>query len=168
MATAGSVRVGVGPTAAGKTALALRMASELDGEIVSADSRQVYRHMDIGTAKASAQQRSAVPHHLIDVIDPDEQYSLALFLRQARLAIRDIHARSKLPVLVGGTGQYVWGLLEGWQVPEVPPDPEVRRTLDARLKEEGLNSLYGELAKLDVEAANRVDRGGASAMMISA
>ena len=147
----------VGPTAVGKSALALRFAKRIDGEAVNADSRQVYRYMDVGTAKPSPEDRAAVPHHLIDVIDPDEDYSLALFLRQASEAIRNVKRRSKLPILVGGTGQYVWGLLEGWQVPEVPPDPELRRCLEERARLEGPGSLYQELSNLDPAAAGRID-----------
>ena len=147
----------VGPTAAGKTTLAMRLAEELDGEIVSADSRQVFRGMDIGTAKPSKEQRSAVPHHLIDLVDPDEDYSLALFLRHARSAIRDILSRSKLPIVAGGTGQYVRGLLEGWNVPQVPPDPALRAELEQRARDEGADALYKELAALDPAAARRLD-----------
>ena len=147
----------VGPTATGKSALAVRLAKESDGEVVSADSRQVYRYMDIGTAKPTAEQRAAVRHHLIDIIDPNEDYSLALFLRQARSTISDIQARWKLPILAGGTGQYVWGLLEGWQVPNIPPHAELRRTLEARASTEGPSTLYHELAALDPQAASRVD-----------
>jgi tRNA dimethylallyltransferase len=147
----------VGPTAVGKSALALRLATAFGGEIVNADSRQVYRYMDIGTAKPSQEQRAAVPHHLIDMIDPDEGYSLALFLRRAAQAIQDIQARSRLPILVGGTGQYVWGLLEGWQVPEVQPDVELRQRLEARAAAEGPAALYEDLARLDPSAAGRID-----------
>jgi tRNA dimethylallyltransferase len=113
--------------------------------------------MDIGTAKPTTEQRAAVPHHLIDIVDPDEPYSLALFLRQARAAIDDIHSRGRLPILVGGTGQYVWGLLEGWQVPEVPPAPELRAELEARAASEGGEALYAELRTADPQAADRID-----------
>lgn len=147
----------VGATATGKTALAVQLAQELGGEIIGADSRQVYRHMDIGTAKPNPEQRAAVPHHLIDIVDPDEPYSLALFLRQARAAIADIYSRGRLPILVGGTGQYVWGLLEGWQVPEVPPAPELRAELEARSASEGCEALYAELQAADPQAADRID-----------
>ena len=147
----------VGATATGKTALAVRLAKEFGGEIIGADSRQVYRHMDIGTAKPTAEQRAAVPHHLLDIVDPDEPYSLALFLRQARATIADIHDRGHLPLLVGGTGQYVWGLLEGWQVPEVPPAPELRAELEARASFEGGEALYAELRTVDPQAADRID-----------
>ena len=147
----------VGPTAVGKSALALRLARRLNGEIVTADSRQVYRHMDVGTAKPPLEDSSEIPHHVIDVVNPDEDYSLALYLRQAADAIRDIYSHSKLPVLEGGTGQYVWGLLEGWQVPEVPPDPELRLRLESRAAAEGPAALYEELARLDPGAASRID-----------
>ena len=147
----------VGPTAAGKSALAIRAASQLGGEIVSADSRQVYRYMDIGTAKPSAAQRAEVPHHLIDIVDPDEDFSLALFLRDAKAAIRDILGRSKLPIVAGGTGQYVWALLEGWQVPLVPPDRALRHELEERARAEGAAALHQELARLDPDRAGRLD-----------
>jgi tRNA dimethylallyltransferase len=133
------------------------LAQELGGEIIGADSRQVYRHMDIGTAKPTAEQRAAVPHHLIDTVNPDEPYSLALFLRHARAAIADIHSHDRLPILVGGTGQYVWGLLEGWQVPEVPPAPELRAELEARAESDGGEALYAELQAADPQAAERID-----------
>jgi tRNA dimethylallyltransferase len=129
----------------------------LGGEIIGADSRQVYRHMDIGTAKPTAEQLSIVPYHLLDIVDPDEPYSLALFLRQARAIIADIQGRGRLPMLVGGTGQYVWGLLEGWQVPEVPPAPELRAELKARADAEGGDALYAELRAVDPDAADRID-----------
>ena len=147
----------VGPTAVGKSTLALRLAQELGGEVVSADSRQVYRYMDIGTAKPSPEQRSSVPHHLIDVADPDEHYNLALFLQQARVAISEVQSRSKLPIVAGGSGQYVWGLVEGWQVPEVPPDPGLRHSLEERARDEGTAALHAELAVLDPDAAGRTD-----------
>ncbi|MFO7698806.1 MAG: isopentenyl transferase family protein, partial [Anaerolineae bacterium] len=112
----------VGPTAVGKTALSLHLATRFHGEIVSADSRQIYHGMDIGTAKATAEERALVPHHLIDVADPDEGLTLAQFKALAAEAIEDIWRRGGLPFLVGGTGLYVRALLEGWTVPEVPPN----------------------------------------------
>ena len=147
----------VGPTGVGKSALALRLSSRVGGEIVSADSRQVYRYMDIGTGKVSADQRAEFPHHLIDVVEPDEDYSLALFLRQARAAIEDIQSRARVPIVVGGTGQYVRGLLEGWQVPHVPPDPELRLDLETKARVEGAAALHRELARVDISAARRID-----------
>ncbi|MFQ6019762.1 MAG: tRNA (adenosine(37)-N6)-dimethylallyltransferase MiaA [Dehalococcoidia bacterium] len=147
----------VGPTAAGKTALALALARRFDGEIVGADSRQVYRHMDVGTAKPSQQERELVRHHLIDVADPDEEFSLGRFLDLAQAALADIWSRRKRPFLVGGTGQYVWALLEGWRVPKVPPRPQLRRRLEERAAREGNDALYEELRRIDPQAA-QIDR----------
>ena len=114
--------------------------------------------MDIGTAKPSPGERSAVPHHLVDVVDPDEGYSLALFLDQAKEAIRQVQERSRLPLLVGGAGQYVWALLEGWQVPRHPPEGELRKGLERRAESESPDLLHAELTRLDPEAAARIDR----------
>ncbi len=147
----------VGPTAVGKSDLAMRLARRIDGEIVSADSRQVYRGMDVGTAKPPLADQEEVTHHLVDIVDPDEEYSLAVFLRQARVSIDDIVKRRRMPIVVGGTGQYVWGLLEGWQVPEVPPDEHLRRELERQADAEGVQALYDELTRLDPETAARVD-----------
>ncbi len=147
----------VGPTAVGKTALSLHLAGALDGEIVSADSRLFYRGMDIGTAKPTPQERACVPHHLIDIADPDETVGLAEFQRHAAAAIADIHARGRLPLLVGGTGQYVRAVVEGWRVPRVPPDPSLRAELEAQAQREGPVALHERLAQLDPEAAQRID-----------
>ena len=147
----------VGPTAAGKSKLAVELARRFDGEIVNGDSRQVYRHMDIGTAKPSPQERSLVPHHLVDIVDPDEPYSLALYLAQARQAIEDIHGRGRIPFLVGGTGQYIWGLLEGFHAPQVPPNPSLRARLEAQAGEEGHDVLWRRLEEVDSLAASRID-----------
>ena len=147
----------VGPTGVGKSAFALRVSKELGGEIVNADSRQVYRRLDVGTAKPTLAERASVPHHLFDVVDPHEKYSLARFLTQATAVIADIHSRAKLPVLAGGTGQYVRALLEGWKAPAVEPDLETRRTLEERARTFGVASLVAELAEIDPEAAERVD-----------
>ena len=147
----------VGPTGVGKSAFALHASKELGGEIINADSRQVYRRLDVGTAKPTLAERASVPHHLFDVVEPHETYSLVRFLDQATVAIADIHSRSKLPVLVGGTGQYVRALLEGWNAPAVEPDPETRRTLEERARTSGVESLIVELSEVDPEAAGRVD-----------
>ena len=116
----------LGPTAVGKTEISLQLAERLNGEIVSADSRLFYRGMDIGTAKPSLAERDRVLHHLVDVVDPDENWSLATFQQSAYEAIDDIHNRGCLPFLVGGTGQYVRAVIEGWDIPEVEPRPELR------------------------------------------
>ena len=147
----------VGPTAVGKSALAVRIAPLVNGEIVGADSRQVYRYMDIGTAKPSAEDRARVVHHMLDLVDPDEEYSLALYLRQARAVVGEIQAAGRVPIVVGGTGQYVRALLDGWSVPEVPPDAALREELEARAEQEGAEALHRELAALDPEAAARLD-----------
>ncbi len=142
----------VGPTAVGKTALAVALAAGVEVEVVSADSRQCYRLMDIGTAKPLAEQ-AQVRHHLIDMADPDETVGLAQFLQRAQAAIQDIAARGKLPLLVGGTGQYVRGLLQGWQVPAAPPDPVLRAELEQQTGE----ALWAKLLALDPAAADFID-----------
>jgi tRNA dimethylallyltransferase len=143
----------VGPTSVGKTSLAIALAHELGGEIVSADSRQVYRFMDIGTAKPTAVERAAVPHHLVDVVEPDEDFSLGLYVDLARAAIDDIAARGRLPLLVGGTGQYLAALLQGWSVPRVEPWPELRAALERTADEHGAAALHARLASIDPAAA---------------
>ena len=147
----------VGPTATGKSSLALELCQTLNGEIISADSRQVYRYMDIGTAKPTEEEQALVPHHLIDVVNPDEDFSLALYQSRALEAIDYIQRRGKLAFLVGGSGLYVWALLEGWRIPQVPPDPALRQSLEARAKVEGGEKLYDELKETDPAAAERID-----------
>jgi tRNA dimethylallyltransferase len=147
----------VGATGTGKTDAAIALAEALGGEVVSADAYQVYRGLDIGTAKASVAQRARVPHHLIDVTDPAEQLTLARWLDLAYAALDDIWSRGKLPVLAGGSGQYVRALLEGWQVPRVAPDPTLRAELEALAAEGGTAALLEQLRALDPEAAARID-----------
>lgn len=147
----------VGPTAAGKTALGIFLAQQFSGEIISADSRQFYQLMDIGTAKPTADERAAAPHHLIDFVDPDETVGLAGFLRLAREAIDDIAGRGKLPMVVGGTGQYVRALVEGWQVPNVPPDAVLREKLERQAKTDP-EGLWQQLMDLDPDAEAFIDR----------
>lgn len=147
----------LGPTAVGKTDLAIAVAQRLQGEIVGADSRQIYKHMDIGTAKPTPQQRALVPHHLIDFAAPDEDVSLADFQRLANAAILEIANRANLPILVGGTGQYITALLEGWTPPEVAANPEVRAALEAEAAEHGTQMLYARLAALDPQATLLID-----------
>ena len=146
----------IGPTAVGKTELAIRLAEACAGEIVSADSRLFYRGMDIGTAKPSLEERRRAPHHLIDVADPDEPWSLAMFQKAAQEAIAGIHARRKLPLLVGGTGQYVRAVVEGWVPPPQAPDPDLRRRLETWAEEIGPEELHARLAVVDPEAARRI------------
>lgn len=147
----------VGPTAIGKSSLALDLCQTFRGEIINADSRQVYRYMDIGTAKPTMEERALVPHHLIDVVCPDQNFSLALYQSKAREAMESIRTRGKLPLLVGGSGLYVWSLLEGWRIPPVPPDPILRQELEAIAQSKGTRRLYEELKQLDPAAAQRID-----------
>ena len=147
----------VGPTAVGKTELAIQLAERLNGEIVSADSRLFYRGMDIGAAKPSREERARVPHHLIDIANPDEILSLAVFQQKAHEIIADIHTRNKLPLLVGGTGQYVRAVTEGWTPPEVKPDEKLRDELERMKEERGIDWLHNKLKDLDSEAALKID-----------
>ena len=147
----------VGPTAVGKSALALGLAARVPGEIVSADSRLLYRGLDIGTAKPTRDERSAVPHHLVDVTELDRPWSLAEYKEEALQAIAGIHARGHVPLLVGGTGQYVRALLEGWVIPRTTPDPALRAELAARAEREGALALHRELQVRDSQAAASID-----------
>jgi tRNA dimethylallyltransferase len=147
----------VGPTAVGKTEIALRLAERLDGEIISADSRLFYRGMDIGTAKPTPEELARVPHHLVDVAEPDEPWSLAKFQPAAAQAVAEIHARGRLPFLVGGTGQYVQAVLQGWEIPPQNPDPALRLALEHWGQEIGHAGLHKRLAVLDPEAAAFID-----------
>ena len=148
----------VGPTATGKSQLAIRLAQAFDGEIVNADSRQIYRYMDIGTAKPSPEELSLIPHHLINIVYPGEDFSLARYQQLACQAIEDIQRRNKLALLVGGSGQYVWSVLEGWGIPKVPPDPEFRHSLEEKAAKLGKEKLYHELMKVDPITAQRIGR----------
>ena len=147
----------VGPTAVGKTELAIQLAERLNSEIVSADSRLFYRGMDIGTAKPTLEEQARVPHHLVDIANPDEILSLAVFQQKALKAITDIHTRNKIPFLVGGTGQYIRAVTEGWSPPEVKPDERLRNELGKMKEEKGSEWLYAKLESLDPEAASKID-----------
>lgn len=147
----------VGPTAAGKTALSILLAQRLGGEVISADSRLFYRGMNIGTAKPTLAERQGVPHHLIDVADPDETWSLARFQQAARKAVAGIHARGRLPLLVGGTGQYVRAVVSGWELPAVAPDFRLRDALERWAAAIGPDGLHARLQVLDPDAAAAID-----------
>ncbi len=145
----------VGPTASGKTRLGIALAERLGGEIVSADSQQVFRELDLGTAKPTAEERARVPHHLVDFADPARPLSAGEFARLADEAIAGIRARRRLPIVVGGTGLWVRALLLG--IVEAPPvDPDVRRSLEERAAREGREAMHAELARVDPEAAAAV------------
>ena len=147
----------VGPTASGKSALALRAAEALGGEIVSADSRQVYRGMDIGTDKPTVDERARVPHHLIDVADPEERYDVSRYQREARVALAGCAARGVPAIVVGGTGLYVRALLDGLALSELPSDPSLRAELERRSAAEGAAALQAELRAHDPAAAAWTD-----------
>lgn len=146
-----------GATAVGKTDLALALAQRLGGEIISADSRQIYRRMDIGTAKPTPEQRAVCPHHLIDIAEPDETISAGQMQRLIANAHAEAALRGHLPMLVGGTGQYITAYLEGWTMPEVPPQPALRAEMEASIRERGLSGLVERLLALDPDAQSAVD-----------
>lgn len=153
----GPVVAVVGPTGIGKTAIAVRLAADLGGEIVSADSRQVYRGMDIGTAKATQQEQAIAPHHLVDIRDPDQPLVLAEYQELAYSTIDSILGRGRLPLLVGGTGLYVRAVVEGLVIPRVSPDDEVRSRLYAEAERDGPGALHRRLSEIDPRAANGID-----------
>jgi tRNA dimethylallyltransferase len=146
-----------GPTGVGKTALSLRLCTRFGGEVVSADSRQVYRGMDVGTAKATVAERAVVPHHLLDIRNPDEVLTAAEYQQLAYATIDDIHRRGCLPMLVGGTILYVRAVAAGLRIPAAPPDPELRAALEAELATRGLAALVRRLQEVDPAAARVVD-----------
>lgn len=145
----------IGPTAVGKTELSLALAEELQAEIISADSMQVYRGMDIGTAKPSPEQRRRVPHHLLDVVDPDESFNVAGYVDMAEAVLCDLKARQVVPLLTGGTGLYIDALLDGFLFPDAPADPQIRRELEEQAVQDPL-SLHRELEEVDPLSASRL------------
>jgi tRNA dimethylallyltransferase len=147
----------LGPTAVGKTDIAIQLAERLGGEIVSADSRLFYRGMDIGTAKPTVEERLRVPHHLIDVANPDQTWSLALFQLEANKAIHRIVANRHLPIMVGGTGQFIRSIIEGWRIPSVAADPHLREVLTDWVQSIGPLDAHSKLAILDPVAAASID-----------
>jgi tRNA dimethylallyltransferase len=150
-----------GPTATGKTALALSLADRLrptwEAEVVSADARQIYRLMDIATAKPASAERARLPHHLLDVVWPDETLTLAEYQRLANAAVTEVWARGRLPLLVGGAGLYIRAVVDGLAIPEVAPQPELRAEMEALLAKEGVAALHARLATLDPVMAARID-----------
>lgn len=146
----------VGATAVGKTGLGIEIAEALNGEIIGADSRQIYKYMDIGTAKPTLAQQGQVKHHLVDVVTPDEMLTLAAYQRQAYARIDDIHEQGKLPILVGGTGQYITAVEEGWSIPEVPPNYALRDELEQEAEAIGTEAFHAKLVAIDSEAAEKI------------
>ena len=147
----------VGPTGVGKTYLSLQIARRFNVEVVSVDSRQIYRHLDIGTAKPTIEDRLVAFHHLIDIADPKDDFSLATYLKMARSVIEEIHGRGAIPLLVGGTGQYFRALVENWQVPTVPPDWAFREKMGKFLLDQGVEALYDKLKLIDPMSARIID-----------
>lgn len=147
----------IGPTAIGKTALSIQLALELNFEIISVDSMQVYRYMDIGTAKVTKEEMKGVPHHLIDVVNPDDPFDAGIFEKTAISAIQDIHARGKRVLLTGGTGLYLGSLINGLSG-KLPTFPEIRKELEDQLKAKGHNLLHEQLRLVDCVSAKRIHR----------
>lgn len=146
----------VGATASGKTSSSIKIAKRYDGEIISADSRQIYRYMDIATAKIKENEKEKIPHYMIDIINPDKDFTLADFVEMAKKHIADITMRGKLPVLVGGTGLYVRALCSNYQIPRVAPNIKLRNELIGEINEKGEEYVYEKLKKLDPEVAERI------------
>ncbi|MDE2638129.1 MAG: tRNA (adenosine(37)-N6)-dimethylallyltransferase MiaA [Chloroflexota bacterium] len=146
----------LGATGVGKTSLAIELAQRLGGEIIGADSRQIYKYMDIGTAKPTAEQQALIPHHLIDMVAPDVNLSLAQYQDAAYRAIDGAHGRGSLPFLVGGSGQYISAVEEGWTIPRVPPNPELRAELERFAAEHSRAALHDRLRQVDPASAERI------------
>ncbi len=147
----------VGPTASGKTALSLKLSKKFSGEIISADSRQIYRGMDIGTAKVSKEKMNVIKHHLIDIKNPNQDYTVAEFKKDAIKAINKIITLDKLPIIVGGTGLYISSLVNNLEIPKIKENKKLRAKIEKEIKEKGLEYVFDKLIELDPEAAYIVD-----------
>jgi tRNA dimethylallyltransferase len=147
----------IGPTGVGKSALSNLIGVKFNGEIVNADSSQVYRGMDIGTAKPSRSEINSLPHHLFDIVDPDERFDVHMFNIKAKLVIDQINSRKSIPIVVGGTGQYIWSIVESWDINKSGSDPEVRSRIEREYMAEGLEPLVSELLRKDPKNSVYVD-----------
>lgn len=152
----GKLLVIIGPTAVGKTRLSIEMAKRFNGEIISGDSMQVYKGMDIGTAKIKSEEMDGVPHYLLDIKEPDEPFSAAEFQKRANDCIVDIQRRGKLPIIVGGTGLYIQSVIYDYHFSEAPSDPLYREKLEKQVKEEGIEAVFEQLQSVDPESAKRI------------
>ncbi|PJN92299.1 tRNA (adenosine(37)-N6)-dimethylallyltransferase MiaA [Bacillus sp. mrc49] len=152
----GKLLVIIGPTAVGKTKMSIEMAKLFNGEIISGDSMQVYKGMDIGTAKIKTEEMEGIPHYLLDIKEPDEPFSAAEFQERANACIEDIHGRGKLPIIVGGTGLYIQSVIYDYQFSEAPSDLEYREGLEKQIRESGIDPVFDELRKVDPESAKRI------------
>ncbi len=146
----------IGPTAVGKTKLSIELAKKLNAEIISGDSMQIYKGMDIGTAKITSEEMEGIPHHLIDIKEPHESFSVAEFQEVVRKLITEIHKRGKLPMIVGGTGLYIQSVIFDYQFTDDASDPKYREILEQQVAEEGVDTLYQELQQIDPDSAKRI------------
>lgn len=142
-----------GPTASGKTALGVEIAKAFNGEVVSADSMQIYKGMDIATAKPTAEEMQGIPHHLVDFLERDKGFSVADYVELAGEKIRDIHSRNKLPVIVGGTGLYISSLIDNIKFPDIKSDPDIRRKIEEEIRQKGCESVFERLKEIDPQTA---------------
>ena len=147
-----------GPTASGKTALSIKLAKQINGEIISSDSMQIYKYMDIGTAKPDKEEMQGIKHHLIDFVEPNQRYSVAEFKKDAENAIEKILAKGKTPIIVGGTGLYVDSLIYGIEYQDIKIDEKYREQLEERVEKEGLQKLYEEAQEIDPEAMKKISQ----------
>ncbi len=147
-----------GPTASGKTSLSIELAKKIEGEIISADSMQIYKEMDIGTAKPSKEEKQGIKHYLLDFVSPEERYSVADYKRDAKKAIEEILEKGKIPIIVGGTGLYVDSLIYEIEYPNIEFDEEYRKLLEKRVEQEGLEALYQEAAQIDPLAIEKISQ----------
>lgn len=147
-----------GPTASGKTALSIELAKKINGEIVSCDSMQIYKEMDIGTAKTTKEEMQGIKHHMLDIISPEERYSVADYKKEAKNAIREILKKGKTPIVVGGTGLYVDSLIYEIEYPNIEFDEEYRKKLEIQVEKEGLENLYEQAKKIDPEAIKKISQ----------
>ncbi|MGE7766619.1 tRNA (adenosine(37)-N6)-dimethylallyltransferase MiaA [Peribacillus sp. NPDC096540] len=152
----GKLLVIIGPTAVGKTKMSIEMAKQFNGEIISGDSMQVYKGMDIGTAKIKREETEGIPHYLLDIKEPDEPFSAAEFQERANACIEDIQNRGKLPIIVGGTGLYIQSVIYDYQFSEAPSDPAYRDTLEKQVKELGIDPVFEQLRSVDPVSAKRI------------
>ena len=147
-----------GPTASGKTALSIELAKKINGEIISSDSMQIYKYMNIGTAKPSKEEMQGIRHYLLDFVEPNQRYSVAEFKKDAEAAIEEILAKGKTPIVVGGTGLYVDSLIYGIEYQDIELDEKYRQELEERAAKEGLEKLYDEAKKIDPQAMEKISQ----------
>lgn len=157
MSTKDNLFILVGPTASGKTSVSIELAKKLNGEIISADSMQIYKHMDIGTAKVTPEEMEDIPHYLIDIVYPDEEFTVADYKENAEKFIADINSRKKLPIVVGGTGLYVNSLVYDLNFTQVPPNEEIRNRLESLADKYGNEYIHKMLEKIDNESYNKIN-----------